>query len=139
MDWGKKEYYSVVGILLLSTILSFWMLSFQSLDSHECFVSVTAREMLTNHEYAWPTLNNIPRLQKTPLNYWLVAGVGALTGSVDEFSARLPSAAAAVGSTIVILFYLCRWFPFRTSAMAAAVWTTSLACIRCSHSAGRIW
>lgn len=135
MDWGKKEYYSVIGILLLSTILSFWMLSFQSLDSHECFVSVTAREMLTDHEYAWPKLNNRPRLQKTPLNYWLVAGVGALTGSVDEFSARLPSAAAAVGSTLVILFYLCRWFPFRTAAMAAAVWTTSLACIRCSHSA----
>jgi 4-amino-4-deoxy-L-arabinose transferase-like glycosyltransferase len=134
MDWINKKT-AVIAVLLLSGIISFWMLRFQSLDSHECFVSVTAREMLTKHEYAWPTLNNLPRLQKTPLNYWLVAGIGTLTGSIDEVSARLPSAVAAVGSTLLLLYYLRRWFSPRTAAISAAVWATSLACFRCAHSA----
>jgi 4-amino-4-deoxy-L-arabinose transferase-like glycosyltransferase len=134
MDWINKKT-AVLAVLLLSGIISFWMPRFQSLDSHECFVSVTAREMLTKHEYAWPTLNNLPRLQKTPLSYWLVAGAGTLTGTVDEISARLPSAVAAVGSTLLLLFYLRRWFSPRAAAISAAVWTTSLACFRCAHSA----
>lgn len=135
MDWINKKTAVIVAVLSLSGIISFWMLRFQSLDSHECFVSVTAREMLTRHEYAWPTLNNLPRLQKTPLSYWLVAGVGTLTGTIDEVSARLPSAVAAVGSTLLLLFYLRRLFLLRTAAISAAVWTTSLACFRCAHSA----
>jgi 4-amino-4-deoxy-L-arabinose transferase-like glycosyltransferase len=131
----NKKGTIITAVLLLATMTSFWMLRFQTLDSHECFVSVTAREMLVNHEYAWPTLNNIPRLQKTPLSYWLVAGTAKLTGLVDEISARLPSAAAAVGSAMILLFYLRRWFEMRTAAMAAAVWATMLACFRGAHSA----
>jgi 4-amino-4-deoxy-L-arabinose transferase-like glycosyltransferase len=135
MDWMNKKGTMIAAVLFLSVMTSFWMLRFQSLDGHECFVSVTAREMLVNHEYAWPTLNNIARLQKTPLSYWLTAGVGKLTGSVDEVSARLPSAAASVCSTMLLLFYLCRWFPLRTAAICAAVWATCLACFRNAHSA----
>lgn len=131
----KNKPALIIGVLLLSALTSFWMLPSQSLDSHECFVSVTTREMLQNHDYIWPTLNGEPRLQKTPLCYWLVAGFAKLTGDVDELSARLPSALFAFLSAVAILYYLSQWLSLRIAALSTAVWSTSLAYIRCSHSA----
>ena len=131
----KNKPALIISVLLLSALTSFWMLPSQSLDSHECFVSVTAREMIQNHEYVWPTMNGVPRLQKTPLCYWLVAGVAKLTGNVDELSARLPSALFAFLSAVAILYYLSQWLSLQIAAISTAVWSTSLAYIRCSHSA----
>ena len=70
----------VLGVLVLSAITAGWMLSVRSLDDHECFVSVTAREMLASGNWVMPTFNGRPRLQKTPLSYWFVAGVAKVTG-----------------------------------------------------------
>jgi 4-amino-4-deoxy-L-arabinose transferase-like glycosyltransferase len=132
---NMKKTLVILAVLLLSVITAFWMLPAQTLDSHECFVSVAAREMLQKGDYVWPTLNGVPRLQKTPLCYWLVAGVGKMTGAIDEFSARLPSAVCAVLSAMAIFYYVSRWLSFRIAAVSTAVWATSLAYVRCSHSA----
>jgi len=125
----------VIATLSLSAIISFWMLPDMSLRSHECYVSVTAREMLQSGDYLWPTMNGEPRLQKTPLCYWLVAGFGKLTGNIDELSARLPSALFAFLSAVAILYYLSQWLSLRIAALSTAVWSTSYAYIRCSHRA----
>jgi 4-amino-4-deoxy-L-arabinose transferase-like glycosyltransferase len=131
----SKKILIISGVLLLSAVSAFWRLTSATLDSHECFVSVTAREMLQSGDYIWPTLNGVPRLQKTPLSYWLVAGVGKITGNVNEFSARLPSAVFAVLSAIALFYYLNKWLSFRIAAISTAVWATSFAYIRCSHRA----
>jgi 4-amino-4-deoxy-L-arabinose transferase-like glycosyltransferase len=130
-----RKVLVIVAVLSLSAIISFWMLPDMSLRSHECFVSVTAREMLQSHDYVWPTLNGAPRLTKTPLNYWFVAGAAKLTGNVDELAARLPSALFAFLSAVAILYYLSRWLSLRIAAISVAVWSTSLAYIRWSHRA----
>jgi 4-amino-4-deoxy-L-arabinose transferase-like glycosyltransferase len=132
---GKNKIALIISVLLLSALTSFWMLPSRSLDSHECFVSVTSREMIQNHDYIWPTLNGKPRLQKPPLCYWLVAGIAKVTGDIDELSARLPSALFAFLSAIAILYYLSQWLSLRIAALSTAVWSTSLAYIRYSHSA----
>ncbi|HPS55208.1 MAG TPA: glycosyltransferase family 39 protein, partial [Sedimentisphaerales bacterium] len=131
----NKKYLLIFAVLLLSAITSFWMLPTMTLRSHECFVSVTAREMLQKHDYIWPTMNGISRIQKPPLCYWLVAAVAKLTGSVDELTARIPSALFAFLSVIAILYYLNKWLSLRIAAISAAVWATSLTYLRCSHRA----
>ncbi len=125
----------VGGTLFLSVLSAFWMLSRTSLNEHECFVSVTAREMLESGDWILPTCNGQLRLQKIPLSYWMVAGLAGLTGKVDELTARLPSAAFAVLSVVAVLYFLSQWLSLRVAALSAAVWTTSLAYIRYSHNA----
>ncbi len=125
----------VCGVLLISAVIAFWMLSERSLDSHECFVSVTAREMLQSGDWLIPTLNGHPRLNKTPLSYWLVAGVAMITGKVDEITARLPSAVFAILSAAAVLYFVGRWLSFRIAVMSTIVWVTSLGYLRNSHNA----
>ncbi len=123
------------GLLTLSAVNAAWTLASQPLNNHECLVAVTAREMLQSDDWVMPTFNAQPRLQKTPLAYWLVASVAKLTGRVDEFSARLPNAVFAVLSVAAILYFVNRWLSLRIALLSAAVWATSLSYIRYAHSA----
>jgi 4-amino-4-deoxy-L-arabinose transferase-like glycosyltransferase len=125
----------VCGVLLLSAVSAAWMFSEEAMGNHECFISVTAREMLASGDWVWPTFNGQPRLVKTPLSYWLVAGLAKITGRVDEFTARLPSVIFAVLSVVAILYFVNQWLSFRVAVLSASVWTTSLGYIRYSHNA----
>ncbi len=125
----------VCGVLLISAVIAFWMLSERTLDSHECFVSVTAREMLQSGDWLIPTLNGHPRLNKTPLSYWLVAGAAMITGKVDEVTARLPSVVFAILSAATVLYFVNQWLSFRIAVMSTIVWVTSLGYMRNSHNA----
>jgi 4-amino-4-deoxy-L-arabinose transferase-like glycosyltransferase len=127
--------FVVLGVLVLSAITAGWMLSVRSLDDHECFVSVTAREMLASGNWVMPTFNGRPRLQKTPLSYWLVAGVAKVTGKVDEFAARLPSAVFAFLSAGAVLYFVNRRLSLRVALIATALWATSIGYVNWSHSA----
>lgn len=125
----------VLGVLVLSAITAGWMLSAKPLEGHECFVSVTAREMLASGNWVMPTFNGEPRLQKTPLLYWLVAGVAKVTGKIDEFTTRLPSAVFAFLSAGVVLYFVNRWLSLRVAIIATVVWATSIGYVEWSHSA----
>ena len=125
----------VCGVLLLAAVSASWTFTEKTLGNHECFVSITAREMLQSGDWIWPTCNGQPRLNKTPLNYWLVAGLAKITGGVNELTARLPSAFFAALSVVAILYFVSRLLSFRIAAVSAAVWVTSLAYIRYAHNA----
>jgi len=83
----SAKYITVILLLLLSLGTKPFAIQQPTLGNHECFVSITAREMLQNNNWVVPTCNGKLRLQKTPLSYWLVAAVAKITGSVNEFSA----------------------------------------------------
>jgi 4-amino-4-deoxy-L-arabinose transferase-like glycosyltransferase len=125
----------VCGVLLLSAVSASWTLSERPLNNHECFVSITAREMLESGDWVRPTCNGQPRLQKTPLSYWLVAGLAKITGRVDEFTTRLPSAVFGVLSVAAILYFVNKWLTFRIAVIAGGVWATSVGYICYAHSA----
>ncbi|MGA2915704.1 MAG: glycosyltransferase family 39 protein [Sedimentisphaerales bacterium] len=131
----KSGHLLVIACLAYAIIISFWSLSNQPLDNHECLVSVTSREMLRTGNWVLPKFDEEVRLQKTPLCYWLVAAVAEVTGKVDEFSARLPSACFAVLSVAAILYFISQWLGIEIAALSAAVWISTLAFIRYSHSA----
>jgi 4-amino-4-deoxy-L-arabinose transferase-like glycosyltransferase len=130
----NKKFLLVCGVLFLSAVSASWEVSKETLDNHECFVSVTAREMLVNNNWVWPTFNGNPRIKKTPLCYWLVAGLAKITGRVDEFTTRLPSVIFAVLSVGAILYFVNYCVSFRTALISAAVWATSLDYIRHAHN-----
>jgi 4-amino-4-deoxy-L-arabinose transferase-like glycosyltransferase len=91
--------------------------------------------MIQSGNWLMPTFNGQPRLQKTPLSYWLVATLAKVTGKVDEFTARLPSALFAFLSAIAILYFVNHWLQFRTALVCTGVWVTSLGYVRYSHNA----
>ena len=131
----KTKIFLVCGVLLLAVVSASWAISEDTLDNHECFVSVTAREMLASGDWVWPTFNGQSRIVKTPLSYWLVAGLAKITGRVDELTARLPSVIFAVLSVGAILYFVNYCVSFRTSLICAGVWATSLDYIRHAHNA----
>jgi len=133
---NKAARFALAALVLLgASFTAFWTLSVRPLGNHESLVSVTAREMLERSDWVWPTFNDQPRLVKTPLSYWLVAGLAKLTGRVDELTARLPSAALAALSVAAVLYFLSILISFRVAAISACVWATSLFYIRYSHNA----
>jgi 4-amino-4-deoxy-L-arabinose transferase-like glycosyltransferase len=132
---SRTKIVVVCGVMLFSAVTASWTLSEKTLDNHECLVSVTAREMLESNDWIWPTYNGEPRLHKTPLSYWMVAGLAKITGEVNEFTARIPNVIFAVLSIAAILYFVNQWLSFRIAALSAAVWATSLGYIRYSHNA----
>lgn len=131
----RTRFLVTCAVLLLSAITGSWTISERPLNNHECFVSVTSREMLENNDWIMPTFNGELRLQKTPLSYWLVAILSKVTGEVDEFTTRLPSAVFGILSVAAMLYFVNQWLSFRIAALSAAVWATSLGYIRYSHNA----
>ncbi len=115
--------------------MSGWMLPSRALEGHECFVTVVAREMLESGDWIVPTYNGEPRLQKTPLNYWLVAISSVIFGGTDELAGRLPSVLLAVLSTAAILFFVSEWSGFRAAVLAGLIWSTSFGFVRYGRSA----
>jgi 4-amino-4-deoxy-L-arabinose transferase-like glycosyltransferase len=135
VDSKRTRWLTICGVLVLGAVSASWMLSAETLDSHECFVSVTAREMLESGDWVFPTFNGQLRINKTPLSYWLVAGLAKITGGIDEFTARAPSAFFAFLSAAAILYFVNRWLSLRIAVISAGVWVTSLSYIKWSHDA----
>lgn len=110
------------------------MLNTKPLGNHESLVAITAREMLQSGDWIVPTCNGELRLQKTPLNYWMVASLAKISGEVNEFNTRFPNAILAILTTIAILYFVNRSLGFRTAAISALVWSSTLCCYRYTHS-----
>ncbi|HUS72345.1 MAG TPA: glycosyltransferase family 39 protein [Sedimentisphaerales bacterium] len=131
----RTKFFVICAVLLFSAVTGSWTLSERPLNNHECYVAITSREMLESGDLVMPTCNGEPRLEKTPLSYWLVAGLAKITGKVDEFSARLPSAVFGVLSVAAVIYFVNQWLSFRIAVLSAAVWATSLGYTRYSHNA----
>ena len=107
-----------------------------SLNSHEALLAGTARNMVEGrpatlkdgsrpNPWLIPNFNGQARLVKPPLPYWLAAGVGRLTGSVNEWTARIPSALTAGGTILVLIALLRRQGLGGASLWAAAALVTT--------------
>jgi len=125
----------VCGVLLLSLITAGWKLGARPLNGHESYVSVTARRMLQTGDWVVPVYNGEVRIQKPPLNYWLVALTAKITGHIDDFTVRVPSVILALLSTVAILYFINRCLGFRAAVLSALIWSTSIGFVRYGRSA----
>ena len=108
-SWEHRRVALLVGILVL--VSAFYVATAarpQLFDQIDGQYAGAAREMLVRGDWLVPTQNEIPRLQKPPLSYWLILLSYRVFG-VSEFSARLPIALGTVG-----------WF-FAVAALATKV------------------
>ncbi|MBN1788770.1 MAG: glycosyltransferase family 39 protein [Sedimentisphaerales bacterium] len=131
----KTNMILILAVMLLTVVSAFWTLSASPLNNHECYVSIAAREMLQTGDWVMPRYNGEIRLEKTPLCYWLVVFTAKLTGSVNEFSSRLPSALIAILSAAAVLYFTRKHLGFGIAVMSTAVWVSTLSFARYSHSA----
>lgn len=92
----------LVPTLIASSLLLCNLGGRATLDGHEVLVAQTAREMLRQGAWIVPRFNSQIRLEKPPLAYWLVAATYRLFGRIDAFTARVPSAAAAIATVALV-------------------------------------
>ncbi len=131
----KGKNIILLFALLCSALTAIWGIWGKALENHECFVSLTAREMLQKNDWVMPTCNGELRLEKTPLSYWCVAGLGKITGRIDEFTTRFPSALFAFLSALAIIYFVKRWLNLRVAILSAMVWATSFGYTNYAHNA----
>ncbi len=111
VDYKNKGILGLIGVLLLFAIIALPTMGSVSLwEIDEGRYLVPARNAIEHGKWLIPEYNGGPRIQKPPLMVWLVAASSILVnkGRVNEFSARLPSFLAAVG-TLIILFLLVKY------------------------------
>jgi len=93
------------GLMLLPALGG----SLRVLTVHEVFAAQTAREMLQAGDWIIPHFAGVPRLNKPPGMYWLIAGFMAVFQSRDEWVVRLPAALAGIVTAILMARLTARW------------------------------
>jgi len=145
---GGHRWLAPLGLAALLGALFFFRLGDDlPFRTHEALLAVSARNMVLNRPvhplddgsppspYLIPNFNGVPRLKKTPLPYWMAAGVALLTGRLDEWSARLPSALSALGTVLILTVLLGHWCDRQTALFGGAVLATSVGFLILARSA----
>lgn len=111
--------WSALWIGTLSGIAFFWGLASTGLvDETEPLFAEAARQMYETGDWITPMFNGVPRFDKPPLVYWLMA-MGFHLFGVAEWAVRLPSALAAT-VLVGLGFHTLRRFGFSRPELATA-------------------
>jgi 4-amino-4-deoxy-L-arabinose transferase-like glycosyltransferase len=114
------------AVLLLAALVFFWFLGAHDLWApDEPFFGEGAREMLVDGQWLVTHVNGVVNSHKPPLFFWLIALFSVPLGAVTEFTARLPSVLAALGTVVLVMRLGRRWFGPGTAAVAGLLLTTS--------------
>lgn len=123
------------ALALAAAFVAFYGLAdYGILDGNESLYVEMAREMASTREWALPTLDGLPYLEKPPLMIWLLVAGKALGTSV-EFSSRLVSAVSAVFLVAAVARFSSLLDCERKGIVAAGMLTTSLGVWLMSHVA----
>lgn len=88
--------YSALVFWAMAAFILFWGLGCRQFYVAEGRWAEITREMFIKHDFFHPTINWEPYFDKPLLSYWLIAIVSIITGKLNEWSLRLPSAAAGI-------------------------------------------
>jgi 4-amino-4-deoxy-L-arabinose transferase-like glycosyltransferase len=78
-----------------------------------------ARDVLAHGHFLVPSVYGIPWLEKPSLLPWLIAGVAAVTGQVNEWSARLPAMISVLLTALMVQGLTRRYASLQASLFAA--------------------
>lgn len=67
--------------------------------------ALVAKEMISTHQWIMPHRNEYSYPDKPPFFFWSIAFFSMIVGEVNAFTARIPSALAAMG----VLFFIFQW------------------------------
>lgn len=112
-------------IVCLWAIAAFPNLSERSFIWEEGTNAEIARDILSNGNLLQPQVYGIRWNEKPSLLPWLIAGVAAVTGEVNEFSARLPAMIAVVLTALLVQSLTRRYASLNASLLAALLFMFS--------------
>src|SRR5438034_7435038 len=116
-----RRRLAAAGVLGLAAILFFARLGDRSLWSEEVRWAEIPREMQRSGDYLWPTFNGRVYYDKPLGSYWLVLAAARFTGSIDELTARLPSAIGGLAGVGLVMLLARRLYDRSTAVLAGAV------------------
>jgi len=106
IGWRGRPGIVVAMATVIAAGLALHGLGLCPLLDAEARYAIVARKMLASGDWIQPRLNTFPYYEKPPLLYWAIA-LSYRAFGVSEFGARLPSAVAHVGTTLLV-FALAR-------------------------------
>ncbi len=113
-------------VLVLAAVIFLWFLGAHDLWApDEPFFGEGAREMVADGQWLVTHVNGVVNSHKPPLFFWLIAIFSLPLGTVTEFTARLPSVVAALGTLVLVMRLGRRWFGPKTAALAGVLLATS--------------
>ncbi len=114
------------SVLILAAVIFLCFLGAHDLWApDEPFFGEGAREMLIDGQWLVTHVNGVVNSHKPPLFFWLIALFSLPLGHVTEFTARLPSVLAGLGTLVLIMRLGRRWFGPKTAALAGLLLATS--------------
>ncbi len=123
--WNQSVLFLLVAVAIL--FLFYGLGNFRTLGSHEGYAAVPAQEMLDSGNWIVPQFGHKPRLQKPPLSYWVIAFTSRFTvGEVTEWTARFPSALAALLLAVVMGYWAGKWYGVKSGIAAVVIQVTSV-------------
>ena len=132
----RHRRLSLAAIAFIAVPAIFFNLDgYKTLQSHEVYAMVPAREMMISGDWIVPRIAQVPRLRKPPLAYWVIAGSAQLMGGINETSARLPAALSTLGLAALMGFWCTRWYGRRVGYLAAFMQLTTIYCIQFARKA----
>lgn len=101
----------LITTIVLGAVVLFWGLgSVPLLSFNEARRAIPAANMIADGDWLLPKLNGELYITKPPLLYWLSATISYVTGAVNEWTARLPSALSAAAIAWLVYAYARRHF-----------------------------
>lgn len=134
----RAVWLTVLGLLALGLWAGVPGISSLVLDGHEVLVAESVREMAARADWIVPYFNDVPRLAKPPLNYWLTALTAGTFGSaldVQPWQARMPSLLGALTMLVCAFWVGRRLFDHSVGVLASLFMVSSLAFFAFSRDA----
>ncbi|OIR06821.1 undecaprenyl phosphate-alpha-4-amino-4-deoxy-L-arabinose arabinosyl transferase [mine drainage metagenome] len=126
LDPKRSFRLRLAGLLLLSATVAFYGLgSYGIINGNESLYVESAREMLRSGNFAIPTLDGLPYLEKPPLFVWLIAAASSIFGT-SELAARSTTALATMALVISTSAFAKRLGIGATGVGAGLILLTSL-------------
>lgn len=120
--WGVTAVAVLLGLILFVWDLG----SIGLVDETPPLFAASARGMAESGDWLIPQVNGLPRYDKPPLVYWLMAALYALPGREGwdpwgSWSAGLPSALASL-ATLLLLCLLTAWWERHVVRQPQGLW-----------------
>ena len=134
MTSGSRDHDGALAFLDRERILLFVLglvLFLPGLGRHDLWnpdeprCAEIAREMMESSDFLVPQLNGEPYTRQPPLHFWAIGSMSVLLGGLEESAVRLPSALAAIATSLLVYAIALRLFSQQVAWLAALVFMSS--------------
>jgi len=126
MHESQRTRQTVIGLLLLCFLLYFWELgNIPFYNYEESKEALVVWEMANGGSWILPMRNGTELPRKPPLFHWCGTLISLISGKVNEFAVRSPSAFFATGTVLLTFFFARRLWNWRVGLFSALILATS--------------